>query len=255
MAHVIICGNEKGGSGKTTSAMHLIITLLQLGFKVASIDLDLRQKSLTAYIENRIAFADKEVLDLKIPKHHNIVTGEENEFKSLFDKLYDEFDFIVIDTPGSDTALSRLAHSYADTIITPINDSFIDVYLLGEIRVDSNTIKPGVYSAMIWEQKIKKAEREKKSLNWFVLRNRMSSIDSINRRNIEEAIFKISKKFGFSIIPGFGERVIFRELFLHGLTLHDAGITNKVRFNASIVAARQELRCFTDSLNLPGVKA
>ena len=107
---------------------------------------------------------------------------------------------------------------------------------------------------MIWEQKIKKAEREKKSLNWFVLRNRMSSIDNINRRNIEEAIIKISKKFGFVIIPGFGERVIFRELFLYGLTLHDAGITDKVRFSPSILAARQELRDFITSLNLPGIE-
>ncbi|MFV9991800.1 MAG: division plane positioning ATPase MipZ, partial [Candidatus Midichloria sp.] len=175
-------------------------------------------------------------------------------FSELISKIQNQNDFIIIDTPGSDTFLSRLAHSYSDTVMTPINDSFIDVDLLGKIEVnDLEKIKPGIYSAMVWEQKLKKAARENKQMDWIIMRNRSSSTDNINKRNIEKAIDKLSKKFGFRIVPGFSERVIFRELFLHGLTLNDAGSTNKVRFSTSIVAARQELRAFIKALGLPNV--
>ncbi|CAG7590498.1 MAG: division plane positioning ATPase MipZ [Candidatus Midichloria sp.] len=265
MAHIIISGNEKGGSGKTTSAIHLIISLLKLGFKVASVDLDYRQQSLTTYINNRKKSITSEGINLTLPEHYvlekskkqNLQQAELEEgtnFSELISKIQNQNDFIIIDTPGSDTFLSRLAHSYSDTVMTPINDSFIDVDLLGKIEVnDLEKIKPGIYSAMVWEQKLKKAARENKQMDWIIMRNRSSSTDNINKRNIEKAIDKLSKKFGFRIVPGFSERVIFRELFLHGLTLNDAGSTNKVRFSTSIVAARQELRAFIKALGLPNV--
>jgi len=265
MAHIIVSGNEKGGSGKTTSAVHLIISLLKLGFKVTSLDLDYRQQSLTTYINNRKKFAINEGIELQLPNHNILEKSkekneqqafaeEEENFLNLLFKIKQESDFIVIDTPGSDTFLSRLAHSYADTIMTPINDSFIDVDLLGKIDSgDLEKIKPGIYSAMVWEQKLKKVAREKKQTDWIIMRNRTASTDNINKRHIEEAINNLSKKFGFRIIPGFGERVIFKELFLHGLTLNDAGSTPKVRLNTSIVAARQELRDFLKALALPNV--
>ena len=56
-AHVIVIGNEKGGTGKSTVSMHLAIALLNMGQRVATIDLDSRQKSLTHYVENRRAWA------------------------------------------------------------------------------------------------------------------------------------------------------------------------------------------------------
>lgn len=264
MSHIIVFGNEKGGSGKTTSSMHLIISLLKLGFKVGSMDLDCRQQSLTSYIENRARTAKNDELDLLLPIHHaptksgandlNIAKSEdEATFTNLLHSLRNN-DFIVIDTPGSDTHMSRIAHSHADTIVTPINDSFVDVDLIGKVNpVQLDVMKPGVYSAMVWEQKIKRAARDKKPLNWVVIRNRVSAKNVINKRNIEQAVNKLAKKFGFKAISGFGERVIFRELFLHGLTLHDAGKTNKVRYNTSIVTARQELRDFINELKLPGI--
>ena len=265
MAHIIVSGNEKGGSGKSTSAIHLIVSLLKFGFKVASIDLDYRQQSLTTYVNNRKNFINSKSIELPIPEHYiiekskeqNLVQAqleEENIFTDLLIKLQPVNDFIIIDTPGSDTFLNRIAHSYADTVMTPINDSFIDVDLLGKIEAGNfNKIKPGIYSAMVWEQKLKKAAREQKQLDWIIMRNRSSSTDSINKRNIEDTITKLAKKFGFRVIPGFSERVIFRELFLHGLTLNDTSNTNKVRLNASIIAARQELRFFIQGLELPNV--
>ena len=43
---VIVVANEKGGSGKSTIAMHVAIALMKRGHRVATIDLDLRQRSL-----------------------------------------------------------------------------------------------------------------------------------------------------------------------------------------------------------------
>jgi chromosome partitioning protein len=261
-AHVIVVGNEKGGSGKTTTAMHLIISLLKLGFKVGSMDIDSRQQSLTRYVENRVNTKNQKQMQLDVPEHKVITKSrnadlalaqqeEEQSFLAALTELKVNNDFIVIDTPGSDSPLSRLAHSNADTVITPINDSFIDVDLIGKVRADDlDVITPGIYSAMFWEQKLKRAARDKGEIKWIVVRNRLlANIETINQRNIEFSLEKLSKKFGFLLAPGFSDRVIFKELFLHGLTLHDTG-NSIVKMNPSMIAARQELRNFMHALKI-----
>jgi chromosome partitioning protein len=149
--------------------------------------------------------------------------------------------------------LSRLAHSYADTIITPINDSFIDLDVLAKINSkDMQIEKPSIYSQLVWEQKMQRAKRDKQSINWVVVRNRLSHLDAKNKRNIADVLEKLSKRIAFKIAHGFSERVVFRELFLQGLTLLDlksAGYS----FNMSHVAARQELRDFLNSLNIDSI--
>jgi chromosome partitioning protein len=259
-AHVIVLGNEKGGSGKTTTAMHLIISLLKLGYRVGSIDTDPRQQSLTRYIENRKSISSKRQLNLAVPDHMTLRRSsstsvelanaeEEREFLNAYEQMAGSCDFVVIDTPGSDTFLSRLAHSYADTLITPINDSFVDLDLIGKVQGGNlNNISPGVYSAMLWEQKMQRAKRDQAEINWLVLRNRLSTLDAINKRNVEQALALLAKKFGFRVMPGFGDRVIFKELFIYGLTLHDIGLTDEVRTSTSMLAARQELRDFLKAL-------
>lgn len=261
MAHIIVVGNEKGGSGKTTTAMHLIISLMKLGFTVGTIDLDSRQQSLTRYIENRRAYASKHGPNFEAPEHYSLQRSEkrnleeaekedEELFLSTIQKLSTK-DFIVIDTPGSDAFMGKIAHSYADTVITPINDSFVDLDLIGNVNADTlDSMRPGIYSAMLWEQKMKRASRTQKEINWFVVRNRLSSLDAINKRNVETAIQKLSKRFGFKIAPGFGDRVIFKELFLHGLTLHDARDAQEIRMSTSVIAARMELREFIKALGI-----
>ena len=268
MAHIILFGNEKGGSGKTTTAMHLIVTLLELGFKVATLDIDLRQASLTSYIDNRkknIGNEDSTILmpvHFKIMKDYNVHKSVEytqkdiEEFENLIAQIQnDDFDFIIIDTPGNDNILNRHAHYLANTIITPINDSFIDVDLLGKVDPkDYSKAIPGIYSAMVWEQKKYRAFKKNEEINWIVVRNRLSSMDVINKRNVSTAIKHLGKKLGFSVAPGFGDRVIFKELFLNGLTLLDAKKNNnRIQMNPSVVAARQELRDFVLSLNLAEV--
>lgn len=261
MAHVLVVGNEKGGSGKTTISMHLLVSLLKLGFSVGSMDLDSRQQSLSRYIENRKLAVKIRNVALLLPEHVTLsrsdnkdINAAEQEDEEIFLKTMSQFsnkDFIVIDTPGSDAFLSRLAHSYADTIITPMNDSFIDVDLLGNIGAETlDSTKPGIYSAMVWEQKLKSASRSKKEIKWIVVRNRLSALDAKNKRNIDVALTKLSRRFGFKIAPGFGDRVVFKELFLHGLTLHDANNAPEIRLTTSVIAARQELREFIKALEI-----
>jgi len=75
-AHVVVLGNEKGGSGKSTTALHIAVALMKAGQRVATIDLDCRQQSFTHYINNRGAWARRTGLDLEIPFHCLIKLGE-----------------------------------------------------------------------------------------------------------------------------------------------------------------------------------
>src|SRR5262249_47330616 len=143
-AHVIVIGNEKGGSGKSTTGMHVAIGLLKAGQRVATVDLDCRQKSLTHYVENRRAWAERSGLALGIPRHYYVARAEgswveDNEafefagFAHAITEAEHSHDFVVIDTPAADSYLMRLAHSMADTLVTPLNDSFIDFDVLGTV--------------------------------------------------------------------------------------------------------------------------
>jgi chromosome partitioning protein len=261
---VFVVGNEKGGAGKTTCSMHLIVGLMDRGYNVATMDTDSRQHSLTSYINNRAIYNQKNPehqVDMPVHFHlkgteHNIVAEKEKQemlqFEEAFNEAKNQADYIVIDTPGSHTNLSRIAHSYADTVITPINDSFIDLDVIAKVDVkDLNKSTPSIYSQMLWEQKMERASRDEGSIDWIVIRNRLSSLDAQNKRNMSDALEKISKRIAFRVAPGFSERVIFRELFLHGLTLLDLDKANFVKaFSLSHVAARQEIRNFLDNLKV-----
>ncbi len=262
--HVFVVGNEKGGAGKTTCSIHLIVSLLYNGYKVASIDVDTRQASLTNYLKNRdsynISNPDQTVL---CPEHFHItesgqqtVTTKEEEEKVKFEEIFEglkEMDYILIDTPGNYSFLSRLAHSYADTIISPINDSFLDFDVLGKIDANNLSITtPSIYSQMVWEQKMQKATRNGGTIEWIIMRNRLSNLDAVNKRKVYNALEQLAKRISFKIAPGFSERVIFRELFLQGLTLLDLKTANHGKtLNISHVAARQELRDLLNFLGIP----
>lgn len=263
-AHIIVLGNEKGGSGKTTTGMHIIMALMRLGFDVGSMDLDARQRSLSRYIENRRQTSIKENVPLPTPQHmvlprspFNIVQeAEEDErerFLAAISKLSASNDFIVIDSPGSDTYLARLAHGYADTVITPINDSFVDLDVLATVDGHSlKIIKPSIYSEMVWEQKLLRAKRDGGSIEWIVMRNRLSNIDAKNKRFMTQVTSELSRRIGFRVAPGFSERVIFREMFLQGLTVLDIMDSNaKGGLSLSHVAARQEVRDLLKTLRIP----
>jgi len=260
--HVIVLGNEKGGSGKSTTAMHLIVTLLHDGHRVGSIDLDARQGSLTRYVENRKQTNAGMLVPLPQSTHFAIERSsldsaaegrdDENERLSAAMAQLADCDFVVIDTPGADTSLSRLGHALADTLITPLNDSFLDLDLLGRVDADgAKILKLSVYSEMVWEQRKMRAMRGGKPIDWVVMRSRLSSLDAKNKRDIGQLLQQLAKRIGFRVAPGFTERVIFRELFPRGLTLLDLSRKDTgVAWRMSHVAARQEVRDLIDALAL-----
>ncbi len=263
---IIVIGNEKGGSGKSTTAMHIIAGLLVSGYKVAAIDLDARQATLSNYIENRKNNSSSMMIDIKMPEHIAILSSDLNNLEDAkaidadnlaqaIAKFSQNNDFLVIDTPGSDSNLSREGHSYADILVTPLNDSFVDFDILAKVDSQSYKIKsPSHYAQMVFEQKIKKAKRSgvNRTFDWIVIRNRMGQLTSRNQKAINKAILELSKRIGFRIAAGFSERVIFKELFLQGLTLFDINQKNSpIKLNMSHVAARQEMRNLLIALKLP----
>lgn len=266
-AKVICLGNEKGGSGKSTTAMHIIVALLKIDKQVCVIDLDTRQKSLTRYIENRREWKSRHDSGLVIPDLRIVEPSdldlrsaadleEKRRFETLIDELRPSCDFIVIDSPGADTNLSRLGHAAADVIITPLNDSFVDLDLIA--RVDPDTFEilgPSLYSEMIWDSRKRRALADRVSIDWVLMRNRLSSLDAKNKRRVNDVLDKLAPRTGFRLAPGFSERVIYRELFPMGLTLLDISDSDsKMQMTMSHVAARQELRDLMLTLNLPGLE-
>jgi chromosome partitioning protein len=262
-ARVIVLGNEKGGSGKSTTAMHIFVALARTGQRIGAVDLDVRQQSFFRYLENREAFAKRKDMQLLMPVtctirpsqylNRNRAENEEfSRFSSAIEELCSTCDVVIIDCPGSDSYLSRLGHAAADTLISPMNDSFIDFDLFA--RIDTNTqeiIEPSVYSEMVWESRKLRAEAGLSSLDWVVMLNRVSTLDANNKRRISTMLDKLSKRIGFRVAPGFCERTIFRELFLNGLTLLDLRDPNTgVEINMSHIAARQEVRELLSHLRL-----
>ena len=267
MAHIIVVGNEKGGAGKSTVSMHVATALARMGRKVGVLDLDLRQRTLARYIENRATYCKRHDISLPSPEFHKLPDVDKASLpagENIYDRrlsiaitgLEKSSDFILIDCPGSHTRLSQVAHSLADTLITPMNDSFVDFDLLAHIDPDTNKIiGPSVYSEMVWNARQLRSQAGLKPFDWVVVRNRLGAQAMHNKKKIGDALAALSERIGFRVAPGFGERVIFRELFPRGLTLLDLrDIGVKGQMNISNVAARQELRELIKGLELPGVE-
>lgn len=265
-AHVIVVGNEKGGAGKSTVAIHLAVALMRMGKTVGVIDLDLRQATLTRYLENRRRWAQRRSVTLPMPMEKTLHTPatrsldeaeaeEQAGWDAALAALKAECDFIIVDAPGGDTHYARLAHASADTIVTPINDSFVDFALLADVDPETFEVgRPSVYAAMVWECRKLKARSQRRTIDWVVMRNRISMLDALNKRRVWEGLKKLSERIGFRLAPGFCERVIYRELFPAGLTLLDLTESgSKAPFTMSHVAARQELRELIIILKLPGL--
>jgi chromosome partitioning protein len=263
MAHVVVMGNEKGGSGKSTSAMHLVAALTRAGHAVGALDLDLRQKSLFRYLDNREDYMRRHGIALPMPRRIALAASDidsraeaEAEEKARFDAAMDEMhaacEFVVIDCPGSHSSYARIAHAIADTLITPMNDSLVDFDLLARLDpVTGRVIGPSVYSEMVWKARQARAATGRGPMDWVVLRNRMSTLDAKNKRRVAGALAELAKRIGFRLLPGFSERVVFRELFLSGLTLLDLKEADGGAVTMSNIAARQEVRELVKALDLP----
>jgi chromosome partitioning protein len=264
-AHVIVLGNEKGGTGKSTLAMHVSVALLKAGQRVATIDLDSRQKSFSRYIENRRAWMERAGLELELPTHYQIARAEgarlaDNEaaefacFAEAITAVEHSHDFVVIDTPAADSYLSRLAHAMADTLVTPLNDSFVDFDVLG--CVDAATF--AVTGVSHYAEMAREARRQRRLVDggltdWIVVRNRLALLASRNKRLVGEGLNELGLRLGFRVAEGFAERLIYREFFPRGLTALDNldEITLGERPSLMHVTARQEVRSLIEAMRLP----
>jgi chromosome partitioning protein len=262
MPHVIVMGNEKGGSGKSTTAMHVATALARDGHSVGAIDLDLRQQTFFRYLDNRADYVRRRAVPLPCPRRAQPRPSEadsraeaEAEDQARFDAALAELAdcaFVLIDCPGAHSGFSRMAHAVADTLITPMNDSLVDFDVLARLDPESGRVTgPSVYSEMVWKARQARAAAGRRPMDWLVLRNRMAALDARNKRRVGVALDELAQRIGFRVAPGFSERVIFRELFLSGLTLLDLRETDPAAMTMSNVAARQEVRDLMRALDLP----
>jgi chromosome partitioning protein len=264
-AHVVVLGNEKGGSGKSTIALHVVVALLKAGQRVATIDLDCRQQSFTRYINNRGAWARHAGLDLELPEHCCLKLGqtmqiadnetsESRQFMDAVAAVERSFDFIVIDTPGTDSYLMRLAHSMADTLVTPLNDSFMDFDVLGIVDPATYAVSgESQYAAMVRQARRERRQLDGSSADWIVVRNRLSMLGSPNKQYVHDGLKELSLQLGFRAIEGLAERTVYREFFPRGLTALDdlSRSTLGTRPKTGHVAARDEVTSLLRQLKLP----
>jgi chromosome partitioning protein len=256
MASVIVVGNEKGGAGKSTIAIHTAVALLHGGARVAVIDLDLRQQSMAHFFAHRRAWLAANGARAPMPAEFAVAVGEDSvaRFEDVFAQAGAAADFLLIDTPGSDTLVSRAAHARADLIVTPMNDSFVDFDMLGVVDpVTLDLTRHSLYSETVWECRKARAAVDRKMIDWVVLRNRLAPTEARNRRRLDERVQALSRKVGFRVGPGLRDRVIYRELFPFGLTIADLSpAIRPVAMSLQHVAARQELRALMSALGLSG---
>ena len=262
--HIVVLGNHKGGSGKSTLAMHIAAGLMKEGRRVATLDLDFQQRTFTHYIENRRAWAKDNGITLNVPTHL-CVDDSAADKSSLTDHarislisdaisaLELHYDFIVIDTPGGSSLVSVFAHGLADTLITPVNDSFVDLdAILGLKKTQDQLPRQSEYSEAVRRALDARRAVTKRKIDWFVVRNRMLSSSSRNARDVHKTIAAAGEKAGFQVATGLSERVIYRQYFPIGLTAFDSLETSLLGMKPTTahVLARQEVRQLIESVHL-----
>lgn len=258
--YVVVIGNEKGGSGKTTIAMHLAVALLKEGHRVGTIDLDSNQKGLTRYIENRRIWANHRRIELELPLHRFVPRAEgtkleDNEakeltaFEGIISDIRKSVDFLVIDTPSTDTYLMRLAHLVADTLLTPVTDSFLDLGTLGSIDPITHEVTgTGHYAEMVCAARRRRRQFDRGGADWVVIRNR-----STRGRLVRRGVAELGIRLGLRDVEGCAERIVYRQFFPAGLTALDT--LDEATFGAaqgqSHRLAQREMRMLVGLLNLP----
>jgi chromosome partitioning protein len=244
--HFIVFANEKGGTGKSTTP----VALAASGRRVAAVDLDTRQRTLGRYLDNRGETVKRIGVDLPMPDYTTFDPAEGEPIEAVLERMAEGVEVVVVDTPGRDDPDARKAMLRADTLVTPINDSFVDLDLIGQVDPETYRVRrPSFYAELVWNSRTQRAKTEGASVDWVVLRNRMQHIEARNMRRVGEALGELSKRVGFRVIPGLGERVIYRELFPKGITLLDLAQMGEVGIGH--IAARQELREMIAAFALP----
>lgn len=257
---IVAVGNQKGGTGKSTLAFHLAIGLLRRGRRVGCVDLDAQQATLTHYLANRSAYAERSEESIPLPAYVGIepvqvrdrAVAEEQETERLKAALTSlgGCDTVILDTPGSDNHLARLGHANADVLVTPLNDSFLDIDVLARVdRERRLVLGPSVYARMVAQQSEHRVAGGRAPIDWIVLRNRLAQLDAHNTRDMARLLAQLAGRMGFRLLPGLSERMVYRELFYSGLTLLDLPQDpNRGRVKASHRNARRELDELLDAV-------
>jgi chromosome partitioning protein len=278
--HVVVIGNQKGGSGKSTFAMHIVVALLKAGKRVASFDLDLNQLTLTRYLGNRHEWVRKHEQKLELPDHYPVTeevhgatlrrfisrlkkigrahksdfigssalshSADLRHFISQLKKIgrARKHDFIVIDTPGGVQHLSLIAHGMADTLITPINDSLVDLDVLVAMEQSDLEPQPSVYAKTVWRALEARRKVSGRTTDWIVVRNRLESVESSNQHQITQVLDVIQRTLGLRVVRGLLERPVYREFFAAGLTVFDPveGLKSAAQSSQSNLLARLEVQ-------------
>ena len=221
---------------------------------MVAIDLDHRQRTLYRYFENRAETQVRRGIELP-GASFAVFDGESVEaLEAQVAALAEDTDFVVFDTPGRDDPFARHAATQADTLVTPMNDSFVDFDLIGQVDAETFKVRRlSFYAELIWEARksraMKQLREQRREMDWVVVRNRVQHTDARNQRRIDQALTELSKRVGFRVAHGLSERVIYRELFPSGLTLLDKGQLGEL--GTSHLVARQELRELVANLRLP----
>jgi chromosome partitioning protein len=248
--HIIVFANEKGGVGKSTSAFHTCIALCNAGERVAALDVDLRQLTLHRALWARQESEREFGVRLPGPEQIMLVQQNENELEEKLRMARIHNSFIVIDVGGHDSPIARKAIFMADTIVTPVNDSFIDLDMLGRIDPRTGEFKTlGNFARLVEHLKEPGMALRPKPIDWVVMQNRSRNFATKNERKVLDALQKIAPVAGFRLVPGLRERVTYRELFPMGLTLFDLdAIPELGRLQPN---AREEIWAMLRALKLP----
>jgi chromosome partitioning protein len=248
--HIVVFANEKGGVGKSTSAFHTVVALCNRVESVAIIDLDVRQRSLGKAIENRQATGRRLDIELPCPLHDVVGDMAIDRLANEIRRLSRSHDFIVIDVAGHDSEIARYAISMADTLITPINDSFVDLALLGHIDpVEMRFEVLGPFARLVKHLATTRINGKVRDLDWVVIPNRIRRLGSNNEKRFSSFLAQIAPVAGFRMGHGLDERVIYRELYPFGLTLLDADFLPDLKRVRQV--AQVEMQSMLASLKLP----
>jgi chromosome partitioning protein len=216
---VIVFANEKGGVGKSTLAFHCAVALCDAGAKVAVLDLDLRQQSLSLCIENRNRTARCLKVDLPTPRQVALHQQNGSQLSQEIARIGRDCDFVVIDLAGHDSPVARYAIALADKLVTPINSSTIDLDLLGKFDPVSGQLKKaGHFSQLVNALNEARLARGMGQADWIVAKNRVRSAEKKQQIRFENALQQLAANTGFRVSQGLNERVVYRELLPFGLT-------------------------------------
>lgn len=267
LAHTIVIGGDNTGSGKSMAAVHLAVSLLHRGKSVGLIDLDRDRGTSANFMAERIAWAKQERLQLVVPTVERLAQGgtegdvvsepDKEFFISVLDDFVQRFDYVVIDNPSNNRALSELSHARSDTLVTPLKTSGADFDMLASVDKSTKRIKSlGPYSELVWESRKERAQSRRRSIDWIVMKTFAPLSNGVRREGAGlKNLAMLSSRLGFRVVPGLSERLLYRELFHRGLTLADLrNVGDRFRMGMSHIAARQEVRGLVEYLRLPGLK-